>query len=620
MKFDLSSFSSDNIRSGVNYIKNNGIREMLSRMKYKQRGPGAAYDSWYKDVHEADEEELARQREEQFSYAPVVSILVSVYMTPEYFLRTMIESVCKQTYGNWELCIVDGSQVDSETDEQAPTDRYYGLETERVIRSYAETEPRIHYVLLDRDPGISDTINTAMELATGEYIALLDHDDVLSEDALYCFVKALQEKHYDVLYSDEDRMSEDGAKFLDPVFKPDYNPDLLRAYNYISHLCMVKKSLAASVGGFCKLYDGAQDYDFILKCCETVISCDKREWEELIDGGIRHISRVLYHRRMHRRTMEKEQRIELARETGRRALEADLNRMDCYAVVNRSDIPGMYRVIYDTPGNPLLSVIVTSTGNVEDMERCLMPFYYKSRYSNFEIIVVDVERDNKDLDKFYRQIESMRKNVHIVAGPAAATLPELRNYGAMQAQGEYLLFLDGNTEIIDNTAIGEMLGLCMRREVGIASGVLYTDSDLVWKSAYALGINGVATDMYRGIHRGEYGYQMRNRVNCDYSAVSASCMMVKTALYKRMGGFSEKFASVLSDLDFCLRVRETGYLIVSAADAGWYCHGITMSKPIEDSVAPAERDLFCILWDRILREGDPFYNPNFAREGDPFTL
>lgn len=617
MKFDKSSFSARNIKKGFNYIRNNGLDGVMSNIRYKMSGPGLSYNGWYKSQHEADEEELSRQRETVFPYAPVISILVSVCRTPELFLRAMIESVQKQTYGQWELVIVDGSQADKgqNPEEVAVYEKLYSLETERTIRQYMEQDSRIRYILLERDQGVAYSFNCALEMAVGDYIALLDHDDILTEDALYCVASALQEGRYNVLYSDSDKMSEDGRRYSNPAFKPDFNIDLLRAYNYMAHLCVVKRELALSVGGFRREYDAATQYDFLLRCCEGGMRT-----ESLLPDitGIKHIPRILYHWRIHGSAGERERKKQRTKEAGKKALEAHLNKMGCYATVTHVGETGMYKVLYDTPGNPFLSIVIHGDADPDMMERCLMPLYEKNRYSNFEIIIVDTRCDDGEVMGFYRRMEVLRKNIRVVTEPGLVSLPEIRNRGAEFAKADYLLFMDCNTEIIDSTAIGEMLGICIRNEVGIVGGMLYADNQTVWSSGIIVGLNGTVADAYRGLRRGDYGYMMHNRFNCDYSAVSASCMLVKKDLFRKLGGFSDKFKSGLSDIDFCLRMSEHGRYVVLAADAGWLYHRTGIKH--REEIPAAERDLFGIYWDRLLREGDPFYNSNFSGEGEPFSL
>ena len=277
MKFRLSDLNADTIKKGFEHIRSTAIPEALSKARSMVTGLDLAYDRFFKENIEADEEALATQRERVFSYCPCISIVVPVYMTPELSLRAMLESVLHQTYGNWELCLVDGSQAKgeppvldarvSEDGELSVLEKVYSLETERIIWQYMENEPRIQYIKMEENLGISGNSNRALQAAKGAYVALLDHDDVLTEDALYWVVDALQRERYDVVYSDEDRMAENGSHYLEPRFKPEFDIDLLRAYNYISHLFVARRELMLADGGFHSQYDGAQGYDMILRCC-----------------------------------------------------------------------------------------------------------------------------------------------------------------------------------------------------------------------------------------------------------------------------------------------------------------------------------------------------------------
>ncbi len=599
MGFKLSAINSQNIKKGINYIKDNGVSGLASRVRYKMSGPGLSYVGWYKEKHEANQETLMAQLETEFAYEPLISILVPVYNTKETYLRDMIESVKNQTYGNWQLIIVDGSE---RVNDEEPV-------TTSVIREYADVDERIICIALEENLGISDNTNQALERATGDYIALLDHDDMYTADALFCIVNALQEEKYDVLYSDEDKISDDGKRVSDPAFKPDFSMDLLRAHNYITHLFVAKRSLVNAVYGFAKEYDGAQDYDLILKCCERT-------------NSIKHISRVLYHWRINKTSVAAgAENKDYANEAGKRALSAHLQRQKVFGVAGFTDMWGIYKVTYDTPGNPLLSIVVLGGEDRELAAKCIYPLFENARYSNFEVIIVDPYSDNRDMQRFYSKLQSIRSNVKVVSYEGMLTKNAMRNFGASYVKGDYVLFLDYNMEIIDVTALGEMLGHCIRDEIGIVGGMLYNDSNVTESGGIVLGLNGLYSHLYKGIKKGDFGYLMHNKVNCNYSAVSGSGMMVKTELFRKLGGFSDKFKSELSDIDFCLRVRERNKLIVCVADAGWYVHR-TLGKTLGfDSQAQGhEKGLFEILWGQLLAEGDPYYNINFTREGNDHSL
>lgn len=636
MKFRLSDLNVNTIKQGVEHLRTTALPQVLSKAKSMVTGMDLAYDRFFRETIEADEEELAKQRKTVFSFAPRISIIVPVYMTPELSLRAMIESVIHQTYENWELCMVDGSQAKgeppvldahiAEDGELTVLEKVYSLETERIIRQYMEGDTRIRYQKMEENKGISGNSNEALAMATGEYVALLDHDDMLTEDALYMVVKALQEQPYDVCYSDEDRMTDNG-NYLEPRFKPDFDIDLLRSCNYISHLFVAKRELMIKEGGFLSRFDGAQSYDMILRCCEG-----KRH--------ICHIARVLYHKRIHEgNSPEREAKHAQENVAGREALEAHVEREHLLASVMMSEERSVYELHYDTPGNPLVSMIVTGYTCKNLMECLLEPLYEKNRYSNFEIIIVDENRTDEALQKYYQMMQSKRRNIVVIQAPDDASVTECRNLGCLRAKGTYLLFLDANTEISEPTSIGEMLGICMRDDVGIVSGALYDEQDVLccagveiagkyetpvqkWQREMerSMDLSNVQ-NLYRYPYRGmgkknpdaakimrpdETGAGRYFGMNREYNLTKAGCMLVKKSVFVMLGGFSDKFKTELSSFDFCLRVREHGYRIVNAMHAPWCCHDLPEEvrqardrKACDVQTERTEQDLFEILWSHL---------------------
>lgn len=619
MKFPFGSGGSDTIKKRLDFLKGNSLDDVISNVRYKMSGSASVYNNWYKTIHEADEEELAAQRKHSFAYEPFISMIVLAYMTPEFYLRSMIESVQAQTYEKWQLCIVDVSQADmleEEVSQDTAYNRTYSMETEKTVRQYANLDDRISYKLLDKDLGMSENANVAIRMAIGDYISVIGQTDLLSEDALYNVVNAINEKRYDIVYSDEDRVSADGTKHQDPVFKPDFSIDLLRSCNYMQHLFVVKRGIAMECGGVRSGYEGAWLYDLILRCCERAKS-------------IKHIPRVLYHWRVDKKATENDDRRELINETGRRAVSSHIKRCKYYATVAKTEIEGMYKVSYETLGNPLVSIVIPGEASPVLMEKCLKPLYEFSRYSNFELIIIDCYGDNQDMINFYQRIQRKRRNIRVIARTEFKTLGEVRNYGAELANGDYILFLDGNTELIEPTSIRAMLGFCMRDNVGIAGATLYNDNGTMNNAGFILGLNGVADGIHAGTRKGEPGYLMYNRANNNCSAVSASCMMVKKGIFEQLRGFSTEYMSNLADIDFCLRCRDMDYLIVSVADASWYLHPVGKDLVAFLSDMPAdklerklrsEKNIFRNLWSEIIENGDPYYNINYAREGSPFSL
>lgn len=583
MKPDLSAITPKSVKNGLNYIRNKGISGVVSDLKYRLSGPGPSYDGWYKKTRAA-EDLLEAQRNSIPDYAPLVSILVTPCNTTAVYLSEMLDSVCGQSYPYWELVIVDDGHLSENTAGSR--------DLSDIIRRYMDSCDRIKYIPADKDKEISgsECLNMAVRAAEGEYIALLSPNDVLSAEALYMMVTELNHAGADILYSDEDKLSEDGSRYSEPVFKPAFDIDMLRSFNYIGCLTIIKKKLVLQVGGFRAEYEGAHYYDLVLRCCEELWQV---RW-----NAIRHVPYVLYHVRR-----RKDKNINATGEAIRRSIEAHLSAVNAYGVVSQSGYEGIYRVVYDTPGNPLLSIVIVGTEDCELMKKCILPLYERSRYSSFEIIVMDRYSDNEELGKFYRKIEGMRRNIRILPEKKDSRMTRLKTKGAELSNGDYILFLDAYSEVLRSTAIGEMLGICMRAEVGAVGGIMYGDNDRVYHSCYAVKNGSQLCDVYRGLKHGERSYMLRNCMNAEYSAVSGSCMMIRKALFRRVGGFSEKLNGEFSEVDLCLRIIEHGFCVVFAPAAEWHIHKSPEQVKNPES---GERDLFNIFWGQYLSKGDPY--------------
>ena len=386
----------------INYYKEHGIRGVAWRVVEKMTGihhGSISYEKWIRQ-NTPDGTELEKERAEQFPYTPLFSIVVPLYRTKEEYLRELIGSVRYQTYGNWELCLSDGSGQDSPLTE--------------LLNRYSEEEPRIRVIHSEVPLGISENTNAAIEKASGEYLVFADHDDILAPDALYeCVSRLNQDSSYDVLYSDEDKISMDGKKRFDPQFKPDFNLDLLRSMNYICHLFVVKRSLAEKAGDLDAAYDGAQDYDFIFRCIEKA-------------EKICHIPRILYHWRCHQDSTAVNQESKLyAFEAGRRAVQAHFERMGIRAKVSQGEHLGLYRTVYPVEGQPLVSILIPNKDHAEDLKRCISSIREKSDYRNYEIIVI--ENNSVEARTFELYEELCREDARI----RLVTFPGSFNYSAI---------------------------------------------------------------------------------------------------------------------------------------------------------------------------------------------
>ena len=482
----------------------------------------------------------------------------------------------------------------------------------KETRSLKKPLKHIKYKILPKNRGISGNTNGALELATGEYVGLLDHDDALAINALYEVVNALQETDYDVIYTDEDMTSYDMKVHKDPKFKPDFSMDLLCSHNYITHFFVVKTEIIKKIGGFRSEFDGSQDYDLIFRCVEEA-------------KQIKHIPKILYYWRMHENSVAGNPASKMyAYEAGKRAIEEHFKRTGVSAKVEHTELWGMYHVIYDTPGDPLVSIIIPNKDHIEDLEKCVSSIQEKSSYRNIEFIIVENNSEKEKTFAYYEELEKRYDNVKVVYWKKEFNYSAINNFGVQYANGDYLLFLNNDTEIINDTAISEMLGCCMREDVGIVGAKLLYEDDTIQHAGVVIGIGGFAGHVFVGLDKDDYGYMVRPRINCNYSAVTAACMMTSKEDFLSVGGFTEEFAVALNDVDYCLKIREKGKWVVYNAFSLWH-HYESKSRGYEDTPEKIRRfeneiSKFQKRWKTLLEEGDPFYNPNFSLEKEPFNL
>ena len=512
----------------------------------------------------------------------------------------MIDSIIEQTYPNWELCIADGSPK--------------GHSVEKILKKYAEADSRIRYKVLGENLGIAGNTNAAMDMATGDFIVLADHDDRMTPDALFECAKAINENpETDVIYSDEDKLDMDGGALFDPHFKPDFNPDLLTSVNYICHLFVVKKLLVTWVGGFRQEFDGAQDYDFIFRCTERA----KR---------IHHIPKVLYHWRCHQDSTASNPESKLyAFEAGSRAIMAHYDRMGIPAEkVEKGVDYGIYHTTFRIPGEPLVSVIIPNKDHTVDLDNCIRPMITKGTYKNLEFIVVENNSTDPKTFEYYEKIQKEFPQVHVVRWEREFNYSAINNFGVKYAKGSYLLFMNNDIELIAENFVEEMLGFCQREEVGAVGARLLYEDDTIQHAGVVVGFGGIAGHTFIGLHKAENSYFHRAMCAQDYSAVTAACMMSKKSVFEKAGGFSEELAVAFNDIDYCMKVRAQDKLVVYAPYAVLH-HYESKSRGLEDTpekIARFNREIatFAKKWPEILANGDPYYNPNLTLRKSNFAL
>ena len=576
-----------NIKKGLLYMKHFGPKEFWIRLTERFQADDVDYEEWYKN-HKPTMEELQRQREAKFDYEPMISILVPVYNTPEEFLKQMIQSVRKQTYDNWELCIANANPANETVAE--------------ILRISSTKDERIKVKDVPENEGIAQNTNAVLAIATGDYIGLLDHDDLLTPDALYEVVKMINENDRpQVLYSDEDKITMDLSEHFQPHMKPDYNKDLLRSNNYITHFFVAERMLVEEVGGEDGEYNGAQDYDLILKCTERA-------------KGIAHIPRILYHWRVHKASTADNPASKMyAFDAGKRAIEDHLKRCGEIGKVSHEKDLGFYRVKYQVQGSPLISIIIPNKDQVESLDKCLRSIE-KSSYKNYEIIIVENNSTEDETFAYYKKIESDK--IRIVYWSDEFNYSAINNFGVKHARGDYLLLLNNDVEVIATDWLEELTANCQRKDVGIVGARLYYPDDTIQHAGIVIGIGGVAGALFVGMPRMFTGYLHKAAIQQDLSAVTAACMMVKRSVYEELGGLEEELKVAFNDVDFCLRAREKGYLVVYDPNVELY-HFESKSRGTEDSKEKIRRfqneiEYMRSHWLELLKKGDPMYNPNLT--------
>ena len=573
--------------------KENKPKGFFGRLFGKETVAEGGYEAWLAR-HKADKRVLRRQKHASFAQKPLISIVIPLYCTPLPYLKELIESVRRQSYENWQLCLADGSPDDKAKEF---LEKHYGR------------EKRIVYQKLEENGGISVNTNAAAELAKGEYLMFCDHDDTLEPDALYEIVKAINDTDADVIYTDEDKVSMDGQHYFDPNFKPDFNLFRLRENNYICHIFVVRKSLTGETGMLRSEFDGAQDFDFILRCCEKA-------------KKITHIPRVLYHWRCHMDSTAADPSSKAyAYEAGRKAIREHYQRMGIDAKVDMTERPGWYRSHIKIQGNPMVSIIIPNKDHTDDLELCLFSMSRKSTYRNYEVLIVENNSEKEETFEYYKKLPERYPRVRVLTWEKEFNYSAINNFAAEEAQGEYLLFLNNDVEILTPDWIEEMLQNCQQENVAAVGAKLYYPDDTIQHAGVVLGLGGIAGHIMCRASREDPGYFGRMISVQEISAVTAACMMVKKSEFDSVKGFDETFQVAFNDIDLCMKFRAAGKKIVFTPYAELY-HYESKSRGLEDTPEKQFRfdkevKRFQEKWAQQLEMGDPYYSPNLSvTEGD----
>ncbi len=534
--------------------------------------------------------ELKEQANTKFDYMPKFSIVVPLYNTPKAFLKDMIESVLNQSYQNFELVLIDASDK---------------IDLSNIINSY--NSKKIIYKKLKENKSISENTNEGFNISTGDYISLLDHDDVLYQNALFENVKAINETGADMLYSDEIVLSADLKKLSQFHFKIDYAPDYLRNLNYITHFLVFKKELFQLAGAYqSKEYNGSQDFDLILRLSEKA-------------KKIHHIPKVLYIWRSHENSTANDMSTKsYAFEAGKRAIQDHLKRIGLKGEVSISKFNGSYKIEYDIIDNPLVSIIIPNKDNVEDLEKCVESVYKYSGYDNFEIIVVENNSTESETFDFYKKLEENYENLKVIYYKAKGlfNFSAICNYGFLHSKGEHILLLNNDIEFIQKSAIKELLSYSQRNDVGAVGAKLLYPDNTIQHGGVILGINGSAGHSHKGLDASTTGDLYRLVTVQNYLAVTGACLMTKRSLYEKFPLNEEIFAVAYNDVDFCLNLYKEGYINVFTPHCLAY-HYESKSRGLDESDKPnlryeKEKAEFYKKWGEFFNYNDPYYNPHFT--------
>ena len=599
------------LRRGMHFIlrqktrlKNCGnLRGIIAKIKYKKIEREAMTN--YGTRSFPTPEEAQAQRAEHFDRMVKISILVPLWNTPEDFLREMIESVTAQTYENWELCLADGSD-----------DAHENVAV--IVREDQEKEGRgrILYKKLEKNEGIAGNTNQCLAMATGEYIGLFDHDDILHPSVLYEYVKVINDKQADYIYCDETTFkSGDINKMLTMHFKPDFAIDNLRANNYICHFSVFARELLDGTELFRSQFDGSQDHDMILRLTDRA-------------KNVVHVPKLLYYWRSHPGSVASDINAKpYAIQSAKNAVADHLRRhgFDHFQITSTRAFETIFKIRYQILGSPLISIVIANKDHVADLQRCITSILEKSTYENYEIIIVENNSEEKQTFDYYEELKENNR-ITVVTYEGAFNYSAVNNLGVKHARGEYILLLNNDTQVITVNWMEELLMYAQREDVGAVGGKLYYADKTIQHAGVVLGLGAhrTAGHSHYKQHRENLGYMGRLCYAQDVSAVTGACLLVKKSRFEGVGGLEEDFAISLNEGDCCLKLREKGYLNVFTPFAELY-HFESISRGLDDQGQKAQRydresQQFREKWKKVLEVGDPYYNPNFSLDRSDFAL
>ena len=589
-----------------------GVKQRLFAVHFSKNHPaiivengqiveGNDYSEWVRRYDTLTDENRKRMNEriDKFEKMPLISVVMPTYNSNHEWLVEAIESVRMQIYPYWELCIADDASTNGTT--------------RQILERYNKMDSRIKIVFREKNGHISASSNSSLKLAIGEFIALLDHDDLLAEDALFWVAHAVNESpDAQLLYSDEDKIDELGRRY-DPYFKSDWNPDLFLSHNMISHLGVYRADLVRKIGGFREGYEGSQDYDLALRCIE-----------QLVPQQIVHIPKVLYHWRSHPGSAAKAASVKTyAQSAGKRALNDHFARVGASA---KAELTwwGMYRAHYDLQDPaPLVSLIIPTRNSLSLIQKCVQSILDKTTYENYEIIIVDNNSDDSETLNYFTGLVSDNR-IRVLRDERPFNYSALNNSAVLHAQGEYIGLINNDIEVITPQWLDEVISLASQTGVGAVGACLWYPNDTLQHGGCITGIFGLAGHIHRHLPKGQLGYFGRAQLIQTISVVTAACMVIRKSIYQEVGGLDEINLKVaFNDVDFCLRVREAGYRNIWTPYAELYHHE-SATRGIDDTPEKQMRfrDEVCYMqkrWAETLFT-DPAYNPNLTLEREDYSL
>ena len=631
------------IRSNIEkvkfYIKRYGFFSTLKKVfkrifkiKENRKTNQEAYQIWI-EKNTPNEDELEKQKTTKFTYAPKISVVVPMYNTDEKFFQDLIESLNNQTYANWELCLADGSPKKNEN-----------------LEKYYEKNEKIKYNFLGKNEGISENTNEAIKMATGDYVGFLDHDDILSEEALFQVVKVInQDLKTDFIYTDEDKIDENYERF-EPYFKPDYSPETLECNNYITHFVVVKKEIIEKIGKLNSEFNGAQDFDFVLRATKVA-------------NKITHISKVLYHWRVHKNsTAYIADTKNYAFEAGKKVIEADLKREGKSATVEfGQEVPGIYKIKYEVIGNPKVSILIPNKDNIKLLKKCITSILKFTTYENYEINIIENNSEKKETFKYYEELvknskikilnfnkhtvfdingekslenktlnkglekNNIEKNIENIETKenelqkvSEFNYSALINFGVKNVDGEFVLQLNNDTKLITKDWLELFIGYAQNSEIGAVGARLYYEDKTIQHAGIIVGVSGIAGNALVNLPYGKHAYFGREAATRNVLAVTGACLFARRSLYYEVGFMDEKeFKVAFNDVDFCLKLYENGYRNVYNPYIE-LIHYESKSRGYEISEEKEERfekeaNNFKRKWSKYIKY-DPYYNKNLSRK------